>query len=439
MRSICLTLPTNRACAPMVTALMREAAYAARNFDVEVHVLVLDSSGPASFAEHASALRYAREAHPAPHVVTHHLGEEEQRDFLRRVIHGAGVAKPELMLDLMLPESVSYGACTNRAFLLAKALGCESVHRRDSDSSYQVFDGELVFPVHHELLSLGKLPHEATDGVTESALGPEHAGKPVALVAGSFVGELSVDIGEIQRLDPEVYYDVVSLWAPVGWPRERKRELVDESFRGAGNEPFTGDRSVLTLVDPMRIDMCNIGFHGVHECVPLPPATETIGSDYFLMHLVRNAGLPGVLHNRNIVNFYTGERRTDPGFLAYQTRFTKFFFSMLYLNFLYDRLAETGTSLLDDAHLVRADRVAELVRESTLLDTAENVERLDILARSYRKLGGRYAEFAASLEPRGPRLLAEARHDMEDFALLTEVWGALMQASTSTTVHRLPR
>ncbi|GAA2077023.1 DUF6271 family protein [Streptomyces albiaxialis] len=422
----------------MVTALMREAAYAARRFDAEVHVLVLDSSDPDSYAEHAAALRRAREAHPARHVVTHHLGDEEQRDFLRRVIHGAGVAKPELMLDLMLPEGVSYGACTNRAFLLAKALGCESVHRRDSDSNYQVHDGELVFPVHHELLSLGKLPGEAADAVTETALAPEHAGRPVALVAGSFVGELSVDIGEIQRLDPEVYHDVVSLWAPMDWSRERKRELVGESFRGAGNAPFTGDHSVLTLVDPMRIDMCNIGFHGVHERVPLPPATDTIGSDYFLMHLVRNAGLPGVLHNRNIVNFYTGERRTDPGFHAYQTRFAKFFLSMLYLNFLYDRLAEEGTALLDAGHRVRADRVAELVRESTLLDTAENTERLDVLARSYRKLGGRYAAFADSLEPRAARLLDEARQDMEDFALLTEVWDALMRTSASTSVPRLP-
>ena len=429
MRTICLALPTNRACAPMVTALTREAAYAVRHFGVEAHVLVLDSSDPASFAEHATALRAARI--PAG-VVAHHLDEDSQRAFLRRVTDGAGTAKPELTLDLMLPESVSYGACTNRAFLLAKALGCESVHRRDSDSGYQEFDGEPVYPVHHELLSLGKLPHEAAEGVTATALSPEHAARRVALVGGSFVGELSVDIGEIRRLDPEVYYDVVSLWAPVSWPREKKRKLVDESFKGSGDELFTEDRSVLTLVDPMRVDMCNISFHQVHERVPLPPATDTIGSDYFLMHLVRHTGLPGVLHNRDIVNFYTGERRTDPGFHAYQTRFAKFFLSMLYLNHLYDRLAETGTALLDAGHRVRADRVAALVRESTLLDTAENAERLDILTRSYRRLGGRYATFADSLAPRRARLLDEARQDMEDFALLTETWEGLMDAAAAT-------
>ncbi|MEU2562409.1 DUF6271 family protein [Streptomyces longispororuber] len=434
MRKICLTLPTNRACAPMVTALGAEAAYAAAHFGVEVHLLVLDSSGPDAFAAHARAARALTEV---PGVVVHHLDEAAQRAFLRQAVERSGLPKGELLLDLMLPARLSYGACTNRAFLIAAALGCDSVHRRDSDSSYQVLDGETVFPVHHELTSLGRRAGDAAPGVTETALDPAHADKPVVLVGSSFIGELSVDIGEILALDPAVYHDVVSLWAPAAWPQEEKRALVEESFKGAGTEPFTGDRAVLTLVDPMRVDMCNIAFHQVHERVPLPPATDTIGSDYFLLHVVYHGTLPGVLHNRNIVNFYTGERRTDPGFHAYQTRFTKFFLSMLHLNHVYAGLARAGASLLDERYGVRAGRVAELVRASTRLDTAENEDRLDVIERSYRKLGGRYAEFAAALPARRRRLIDEARSDMEDFALLIDAWGALVGASAGTDVPRL--
>ncbi|MEU6017527.1 DUF6271 family protein [Streptomyces sp. NPDC047515] len=434
MRRICLTLPTNRACAATISALGEEADYAARHFDVEVHLLILDSSGEAAFAEHAGAVR---DAHRAPNVIVHHLDEAAQRGFLRRVIRQAGVVKPELMLDLMLPAGVSYGACTNRAFLIGSALGCESVHRRDSDSRYQQLNGEPVFPVHHELTSLGKTAFDAASGVSETALAPEHGHKPVAMVGSSFVGELSVDISEISRLDRDVYYDVVSLWAPLQWPDEAKRALVDASFTGAGAEVFVRDRSTLTHVDPMRVDMCNISFqHEVYERVPLPPATDTIGSDYFLMHLVHDGTLPGVLHNRNIVNFYTPERRTDAGFMTYQTRLTKFFLSMLYFNFVYARMAAAGASLLDDRHHVRADTIAELVRESARSDREENVHRLDVLDRSYRKLGGRYAEFAGLLESRGPRLLEEAQEDIEDFALLIEAWAPLVRASRSTGVPR---
>ncbi|CAM5703244.1 hypothetical protein SVIOM342S_01614 [Streptomyces violaceorubidus] len=143
MRSICLTLPTNRHCPDTVAALGEEAAYAADHFDIDVHLLVLDSCPPADRAAHAAALRRLP-AHPR--ITAHHLDEAAQRDFLTRVTARSGSAKPELLLDLMLPDGLSYGACTNRAFLIAAALGCESVHRRDSDSRYQSVDGRTVYP-----------------------------------------------------------------------------------------------------------------------------------------------------------------------------------------------------------------------------------------------------------------------------------------------------
>jgi hypothetical protein len=437
MHKLCLTLPTNRACATTISAIGEEADYAAKHFDVEVNLLILDSSDEHAFAEHAKVVN---ETYRAPNVIVHHLGEVEQRDFLQHVIHRAGVAKPDLVLDLMLPADVSYGACTNRAFLIGSALGCQSIHRRDSDSSYQVLNGEPVFPIHHELKSLGKSALDAENGVSETTLDPVHAHKPVVLVGSSFVGELSVDISEVHQLDREIYYDVVSLWAPGDWPEGEKRRLVDESFRGAGADTFVHDHSTLTVVDPMRVDMCNISFHHeVYERVPLPPATSTIGSDYFLMHLICDAKLPGVLHNRNIVNFYTDERRTNPGFMAYQMRLTKFFLSMLYFNFIYDRMAKANEALLDDRHRVRASTIVELARESTRLDREENVQRLKILDRSYRKLGGRYAEFADILASRGRQLLDEAQEDIEDFALLIEAWEPLTQASRATSVPQLHR
>ncbi|MFJ8085504.1 DUF6271 family protein [Streptomyces sp. NPDC096205] len=421
-----MVLPTDRACSPMISAIGAEAAYAARHFSVEVHLLILDSCDERTHAEHA---RTVAALAPAPHVTVHHLDEARQRDFLRTVIDRARVPKPDLMLDLMLPSEVSYGACTNRAFLIAAALGCRSVHRRDSDSRYQTKDGVPVFPVHPELTALGRSAAEVSAEVSEKDLDPAYDGRPVSMAGGSFIGELSVDIAEIRALDPDVYDNVVSLWAPGHWTAERKRQLVAQSFTGAGTAPYTEDRTQLALVDPMRVDMCNIGFeHRVYERMPLPPARNTIGSDYFHIHLVHDATLPGVLHNRHIENFHTPERRTHTGFTAYQTRFVKFLLSMLYFNFVYDRMAATGAALLDDRQEIRADAVVALLRESTGLDRTENEWRLDQIDRAYRRLGGRYAEFAGELRPRRARLLDEVRQDMEDFALLTESWAPLVQA-----------
>ncbi|WP_018566548.1 DUF6271 family protein [Streptomyces sp. PsTaAH-124] len=424
---ICLALPTNRACSPTLAAVAAEAAQAAGHFGVEVHLLVLDSCDEPTRAEHARVLA----ALPAaPGVVTHHLGEERQRVFLRRVIERSGCADADRLLSLLLPDDVSYGACTDRVFLIAAALGCRSVHRRDSDSAYQTFEGAPVFPVHHEVAALGRPAAQVAELVSETVLDPALARRPVSMAGASFIGELSVDIGEMAELDAAVYHDVVSLWAPGHWSEESRRELVEESFRGAGTDPFTGDRSTLTLVDPMRVDMCNIAFSSaVYERVPLPPATRTIGSDYFLIHLVHDATLPGVLHNRHIENFYTPERRTDAGFHAYQTRFVKFLLSMLYFHFVYERMAAAGPALLDDDQQVRPEAVAGLLRESTRLDRDENRWRLDRVDTAYRKLGGRYAQFAESLSTRRELLLDEAVRDIEEFALLTDSWAALARAA----------
>ncbi|WP_326799647.1 DUF6271 family protein [Streptomyces sp. NBC_01808] len=432
MARICLTLPTNRACAATIAAVHEEAVHAAAHFGAEVHFLILDSAADRDRAGHAAAVAGLPRV---PGVVVHHLGEAEQRTFLAAVLRRARVAGAEKLLRLLLPDAVSYGACTDRAFLLAAALGCRSVHRRDSDSRYQTAGGRPVFPVHHELATLGLPAADAARRVDTDALNPQHAHKPVSLVGASFVGEMSVDIAEIHDLDPAVYHDVVSLWAPPHWPEEHKRALVEESFKGAGTEAFGGDHAVLGAVDPMRVDMCNVAFHrGVYEAVPLPPATDTIGSDYFLLHLVHDATLPGVLHNRHIVNYHTDERKTGAGFTAYQMRFAKFLLSMRYFNVVYDELAAAGAALLDDRHRPRAAAVGELVARSARLDRDENVMRLTALEIAYRKLGGRYAEFAGVLAARAPDLPAEAARDMADFALLIAAWEPLVRASAATDV-----
>ncbi|WP_460106332.1 DUF6271 family protein [Streptomyces sp. YKOK-J1] len=430
MNRVCLCLPTNRACPATVRAVHEEAAYAARHFGADVQLLILDSCDDRTRAEHA---RVVAQLPPTAGVTVHHLGEEAQADFLRRAIRRAGLPGPGRLLGLLLPAGVSYGSCTDRAFLLAAALGCRSVHRRDSDSTYQVRHGAKVFPVHHELPALGLRAADASAHVTVTDLDPAHTGRPVSLAGASFIGELSVDVGGIRLLDEGIYHDVVGLWAPAGCdPRDRHR-LVEESFTGAGTTPFTRDHSTLTLVDPMRVDMCNIALHhDVYERIPLPPATDTIGSDYFLTHLVHDATLPGVLHNRHIENFHTPERRTDAGFTAYQTRFVKFLLSMLYFHHVYDRMAAAGAELLDERQRVRAEPVVGFLRESTALDRAENVWRLDRIDTAYRKLGGRYEQFAEGLSHRRAELLDRARRDIDDFALLTEAWPALVDAARDT-------
>jgi hypothetical protein len=429
MRKICLALPTHRECAGTIAAIAAEAAYGASTFGVHVEFLILDSCDAATVAAHAHAVRNLPQADG---VSVTHLDEAAQAEFLNRAIAESGVAKPELIAELMLPSRASYGACTNRAFIIAAALGCDSVHRRDSDVAFQEYESRPVYPIHHELMSIGRTARDAVDGVTEVTLDPKHFDKPVVTVGASFVGDLSVDIEEVREQNPQAYFDIVSLWAAPGATEQEKHELVEESFTGAPDGDFRGDRSVLSLVDPMRVDMSNISYFQVHEDVPLPPMTDTIGSDYFHIHLVPDSTLPGVLHNRHVINYHTPDRKADEAFHVYHLRLVKFFLSMLYLHDIYARMGAAGERLLDADHRIQVPMLVDMVRASATQDTAPNFAKLAQLERAYRSVGGRYATFADGLTARHDRLVVEARQDIEEFALLIEVWGPLVRAAKAS-------
>ncbi|GAA1242135.1 DUF6271 family protein [Kitasatospora nipponensis] len=427
MQRVCLALPTMRACPGTIVDLAAEAAYAVATFGVEVHLLVLDTTDAAEFAKNAAAVASLA---PTPGVFVHHLGEARQREFLSRVAKGSGAADPELLLDLMLPKAVAYGSCVNRLFLGAAALGCTSAHLRNDDFDYQVVDGRPMFPIHHELLSIGRPAGEAVAGVSRSELDPADADKPVMLVSGSFIGELNVDIGEIHEMDPDVYRDLVRLWTPPVWSQEERDAMVDVSFKGAGSEPFGTDDSVLGVPDIWDVYMCNIALdHRAYEVLPLLPSIQTIGSDYALLHALVHARLPGVVHKRHIVNYYTPERRIGAGFISYQMRFVKFLLSMLYLYPVYGGMIDLGRGMLDERNELKVEPILDLVRGTFDWDRAGNEHCLDVVDRSYRKLGGKYAELADVVAGQRRQLLDEAQEDAERWAVLVEAWAGMVAAA----------
>ncbi|MFE6886774.1 DUF6271 family protein [Streptomyces sp. NPDC057694] len=427
MRRICLTLPTDRPCTPAIAGIAREAAYGARTFGVEVHILVLDSAPAAARAEHRTAIDHLT---PAPGVVVHHLDEQAQRVLLRDLAATAAPADTARLLELLLPAGVSYGACTDRAFLIAETLGCASVHRRDSDSSYQEHDGESVFPIHQELAFLDTVASDAGSRVSVRRLRPGAQDRRVALVGGSFIGEMSVDLDGIRQRDPAAYERILTLTVPDDYPALWRATLAADSFRGGGTTPFTEDRTTLTSVPPTRVDMCNIALsRAVYATVPLPPARDTVGSDYFLLHAVHAATLPGVLHNRHIVNHHTPDRRTDAAFLAYQVRLAKYFLAVPRLHEVHTALATAGPDLLDEHGRIRTAAVADPVRLSAADPRPRDARRLDTLDAVLRGLGGRWTQAADLLAARRDHLLAEAASDMADFAFLLDAWPALIRAA----------
>lgn len=433
MKKICLSLPTNRRCVEAITLLAEEAKYAIDTFSVDVCLLVLDTSKKSDLLDNRNAILSVGSI-PGLQVI--HMDEQEQATHLRAIIDASngdekGNLNTEELIQLMLPQSVSYGACTNRAFLLAKALGCTSVHRRDSDSCYQKYNGQYMFPIYHELNSIGQVASSCVEKVTEHTLSGSLNDKSVAMVAGSFIGEMSVDLAEIQSIDATAYHSLVALWADSETTDEQKKELVQVSFKGAGTERFKQDYSLLGVVDPMRIDMCNICFFGIQEQLPLPPVTETIGSDYFLMHVLKHTQTPGVYHNRHIENYYTKERKTDEGFMKYHARYVRFLMSMPYLHCIYSSLQECGEQLLTESGRINITKLTNFIEQSLNLGDEENRQKLTIAYQTYQRLGGRYAEFAKTIPALCEQWQQKTEQGFKDYIHLILSWRGLMSSAES--------
>lgn len=462
MKRICLAIPTNRECTAAIAALVQEAGHAVRHFPVQVVVLIADTASSGIAADNSRALQQAMHALEVQYSATevqhnkldarrieaHHFTAPEQAALLTQIISCAALQaraleheqKRELERELhalLLPDGVSYGAATNRLFLLAQYLGCDSLHRRDSDSRYQLASGSVIYPIHHELRCIGLPASAVANLVDQTVATPLHADCPVMLVGASYVGALSIDVAPMFARDAEAAYRIVGQFAPSHLSAADKRDWVDCSYLHTGQSRLEQDRSELAHGHSFLIDTCNICFSQIQQVLPLPPACDTIGTDYFLLSLMNILALPVVHHNRHIENFHTPERRSAQGFVEYQFRLVKYF---LYMSWLHATvraldqaraqlwLAPPGATLAWNLPLLHAV-LAE--PEPLARIDAENAAKLSELQQQYARLGGAYAEFAALLTEQAPQLLQACRDDIARYAAFAPHWPALMRAARS--------
>lgn len=449
MKRICLAIPTNRSCPAAILGLVQEARAALEEFALEIVVLIADTSSASALAENRSAVAAATRntSHYAsncgPRLQVQHLDHAQQSQYLQRILHqvwGTDHERCREMLHILLPDAVSYGAATNRLFLLAAQFGCSSVHRRDSDSRYQYANGKPLYPLLRELRHLG---HPAASlEVQAVAAQPLNWECPVWQVGASYLGELSIDIGDMFTRDAAAAYQIVGKFAPSWLSEAERRAWVDASYLHTANRPFQAEHDTLGHGHSCLVDTCNISFHTVQNWLPLPPACDTVGTDYFLISVLNILRLPVVHHQRHIDNFYTPERRTESGFLAYQMRLVKYY---LYMSWLHAAIAR-----IDQAreHIIRPCTEAGLGAEPLapglvwyparlwpcLAPQAEalhqeNRAKLEHLQNLFQSLGAPYSALAQQIQREQQALLNTCLADIHQHCRLMSHWPQLMQAA----------
>lgn len=372
-RKICLALPSNRLCLEAIEHLANEVNLANQQPGVQAIGLILDTSNQIDGGLNKQKCEQLG-------ARLYYFNEPAQRQLMQQ----RGVS-PRLIKQL-LPDQCSYGAATNRLFLFAHWLGCESVHRRDSDSAYQMEGEDYIYPITLELAHLFNDRVESSWQLDEPL--PAHPLAPNWFVGSSFIGPASVALQDLQRQAPEQLSNVMQLTTNVSIDTE----ALLRGFDSIGEAHLT-DEVALGPRHNLRVDMCNIAMRDVYKRLPLPNFTEAIGSDYFALELYKRAGFQPVLHNRHIVNQYLDDR-CEAGLRAYQHKFVRY---ILYTSW-FNHMADFAQSIFPDTYevdVVALNRAAIGAYAATKQQTQAH---LQVVIRNYQQAGGLYAQIASELD-----------------------------------------
>jgi len=421
-------LPTNRVCDKAIQHLANEAMLAGELFNIDIVMLILDTSDSKNFALNKFTIDHL--GLPMTIQVIH-LSRSQQREYIKGwineiqppVTYESNVS----MIKQLLPDGVSYGAAMNRAFLFSNHLGCDTIHRRDSDSDYQYVKGKWIYPIIHELRFLGS-NNEAVNKLKSKV--PLGSYRDIHLVGGSYVGAWSMDVEGLYDKNRQAFYNSVGLCMPDQLSDHDKHTLVDELFVNRDVDVFQYDEIELGYANTAPIDMCNVSFWRIHQQLPVPNALDTIGTDYFLIAILQALEVPTVHHNRHIKNYHTARRKTESGFIDYQCRIVKFY---LYMSYLYAICAEINGSnknYVDDRITITAGVLSRIIKSIvTPQKLIDNKQKLQKIIDAYDAAGGSYQVLSKQLVREQDNLVQEAQNDMQLFAEWLDLWDVLIHVS----------
>lgn len=423
-----LYVPTNRSCVDQVDQLVAEAQLLTAA-DTSCALAVIEHGDAPWVERHRDAL-----ARRARGVGAFHLTTAATSRFLRAVVEELGLARStaDRLLSLLHPNEVAYGAGPNKAALLAAALGCDVLHRRDSDVRVDHGQAGPAYPCVAELGALGRTPHEL--GLDRQAAAAER----VEFVGTSCFGSPPQDRRDLLAAGERFLVELELLAAPDDSPERLKEELrqyltVDPATR------YTEDFYEL---DPHgRTVMSACALARVFRELPEMPLAGTLGTDYLRRNLLRALGRPLVFHSRKMRHRYDEDRarQTDPAAVNdYAHRDLRHLILWPILVRHHDTLRRspelflTAAGGLDVASY--ADSVA-VARDHVAPAVADLPFRFGAIYRAAagvvgdRVIAARLHGVADSVES-GPDFVQEVLDGVEDFCLLLRHWPDLVDAAT---------
>ncbi len=429
----CIVIPTDRECALPIREFYDEALYAKEKLDLDCCLVVIDTSDDESRSKNWQVINELRKK---KEVKIYYFNPADLDAYIDKIItHPRLVNDRDKLSSLLNPEGCSYGAAANRTFLIAASIGSEYLHRRDSDTIPQKINSGRVFPIAQEYRFLGKTVNEIKQKVDIIEYSSPLDSVPVFLVGAGYIGEWSTELKELYDYSPELFYGHFCLTMP-DKEKEYVINWVNRHYFEENPKPFTSDKT--ELVARNGLDIGNHALYRIFHELPVVPAKDVVGADYFHRQILLTLNLPSVYTNRHLVHFHTKERTTLEWFVKHQLRIVKYLAYRPYMHEFFRNIYKNKEKVFDNAGSFNNPIIAESVFKASEID---NNHSRDLILRQSQlmkkvKIEKYQVLYKAIIEQKEP-ILEELKNDIKDFAFLIYKWKDIIYAAKEIDVDNV--
>lgn len=435
-----LYIPTHRPCGDIIEQSAKEVKWAEEAAQLPTALAVIEHGLPHDHSKaHRRILEHLCEQGFQSPVL--HITRTAAHNYILRLMQACTLPDEDRrrIQALLLPTALSYGAAPNLAYLIGSSLGCDTIHRRDSDVYLDRSRPDLL-PVELELAGIGKCLRDVTVDVDDVGPNPPvDVERPVKLIGTTTFGCPTFDRRDLF----EAGFEFALAFQRLGRPTSSLDEVRAELAFFLVEEPRVRYVTDFLQVDvDGRVEMEACAIYEGFRLLPEMPAIEILGTDYMVKDILWQLHEPVVFHSRKL------EHRYDPlraawsdirSVTAYVLRDVRY----LQMGRVWAAHNETIEGIWPE--LIRdgdfdATRYASSFRRA-LGEAKSEVERVRLGAvevyhaasqATTGRLSERLWQIATAIESTGISLDNDVTTAVDDFTFLVERWPTMMESASHT-------
>lgn len=423
MKKHIYVIPTNRLCTNSIESLLLEIPYIEEKFGIDLTVTMIDSSDYESSKRNSEIfnkmVKNCKKS-KAYYITTDHI------DFIcRNALERMNIPNKSEILSLLVNKELSYGNAANRTFVVAAALNADYIHRRDSDTYLQNNQtGSILSPLELELKFLGKKISEVKNDVSGTCnFSPDDT---VYMVGGGYKGNWPLDYEDLVTINVESLYKLVHLGKPI-LSDEQNKDYVQRRYIYGSEEVYQNDEVSYSVEN--FIDAGNFSLYKIFNYLPISPASETTGTDYFYHAILGKLHMPMIYHNRRVLHKHDPERYINQQMYSYHLRLVKSRCLVRCYTSLFKDMTANRNCYFEDNRFLAENLANQLIFISNK-DLSEDQEYvIDSMVDIYQKTGSaKYAELANFIKENKRTVIQQTPKDVYNYGILTKIWPDLIDA-----------